>query len=904
MHIVLALSLTAGLLAPGQVGIEPVTTTGPDGIEQTYIRIRTGQGTIEDFPYEPPPNAPADTGVLWVDRNHRNAICQSTAISGDGRHIFSNWYLNNERAGYYRVLANQNPIWESPGEFTWMYGGRQIGSSEHADVLTLSSTTRCVKWSRNSQYPDWEYPFEVGLNGFSRASHDGSTVAAAQNGTVYWFDAASGETLYTNNTVPEPTRLQGIDLSEDGSVVAVTVYDSCVIFEDGARRDALPIGTSTSGTQYAAALSGDGELLAVGDYYGYFRLYRWNGADYVQRWAAYVGTPWVAGIGISRDGSTVACGTGYNDGRLSVFDSSSATPLWTYQGYGSQGAYIACVALSADGSRIATASWGDRATSGTFHVFTIHDRADSTPIFGIIRDEEPGSLFSCDISDDGQFATCGGKAVHAQIMGNGGEVYSIIAGSSEAINVGMQGTTAPGRHIRVGDSYTPTATTMNYGDSTASFRAFARIDDGRDSTVYLDSTDVDSLEAGRARQITLSNWSPSYYSLYRCEFYTALDGDQYPGDDTLVVLAKCFHDARPELIRPPNAENTIGMAMTPSVVVRNNGSYSDAIPCGLVVRDSGGMVVYADSGSSGTLMPDSSRVVSLSTFTPQAVGPHSAEAWVRLAEDFVPTNDTLLADFDVTYEIMYDDGSWEGFYWVGRRNNDKFYARFNPTLQPPFAITGGRVYVNMANTPFDYVMLCEGTETKPDTIMPLQTVSNVTAPVAPGWAEFDFDVTRRDSGILWLVIHWPDNSPAMGVGADRDAPIDLRSYFSSNEDTFRLWTTHDWMMRLMQSPNVGVASGGTEPRAVLRLHAPEPNPFSSTVALRYSIPFTTRARLLVYDAAGRLVTELADEVHAPGQYLKVWKADPDNRPTAGVLFAKLLLPETGESLVQKLVLTH
>ncbi|UCG42652.1 MAG: hypothetical protein JSU73_12450, partial [candidate division WOR-3 bacterium] len=311
MQIVLSLILAAGPLAPGQVGIEPVTATGPDGSIQTYVRIRTGHGTIENFPYEPAPNTPADTGVLWVDRNHRNAICQSTAISGDGRHIFSNWYLNNERAGYYRVLADQNPIWESPGEFTWMYGGRQIGASEHADVLTLSSTSQCVKWSRNSRYPDWEYPFEVGLNGFSRASHDGSTVAAAQNGIVYWFDAATGETLHTNNTVPEPTRLQGIDLSEDGSIVAVTVYDSCVVFEDGVRRDALPIGVTNTGTQYAAALSGDGELLVTGDYFGYFRLYRWNGADYVQRWAVQVGTPWVAGIAISRDGSTVACGTGY-----------------------------------------------------------------------------------------------------------------------------------------------------------------------------------------------------------------------------------------------------------------------------------------------------------------------------------------------------------------------------------------------------------------------------------------------------------------------------------------------------------------------------------------------------------------------------------------------------------------
>jgi WD40 repeat protein len=898
MRIATIMLALAGLAAAVPVGLEPVVITGPDGAARSYIRINTPTGTIDDYPSEPAPNLPADTGVLWVDRAHQNAICQSIAISGDGRHIFANWYLNNARAGYYRALAGNVPLWTAPGDYPGAYGGQQIGASEDGRALALTSTGRCFKWSRTSGIPDWSHAYPLSYSGYARASFDGSTVTAAQNGTVYSFDAATGETLWTA-PFPEPDRLQGLALSDDGSVVAVTVYDSCLVYEDGTRRAGIPIGTTSAGTQYAAAVSGDGDLIVTGDYQGRCRLWRWNGSTYQLRWSAQVGNPWIAGVGISRDGSTIACGTGYNDGKLCVFDSSSATPLWVYQGYGSQGAYVASVALSGDGSRIAAASWGDRATSGTFKVFTVHNRGDTTPLVGITRDQEPGSLFACDISDDGTFATAGGKAVHAQVLGNGGEVYAVIVGAAEPLNVGMQSISAPGRHIQVGQNITPAATVANYGDDTTGLTAFLEIT-AADSLIYLDSVVVPAVAPGGTAPVSFTGWTPAAYGLYTCAFYTVCPGDGYPGDDTLIIRAKCFHDGLPEAVRPPFAENTVNRELAPTVIVRNNGSYPDALSGRLVIRDSIGTTVYEQTFTTPQLAPEATATVTLPGFTPTLVGRYLATAIATAPEEFYPANDTLAVEFRVTFELIHDDGIADAYYWVGRNDNDKFYTRFTPTLPPPLSLRGGRIYVNLANTPFDYVMVCKDNGAgRPDTNAVIQIVNDVRAPVAPGWATFDLDVTLSNADDIWLICHWPPSSPGMGVGADATPPIDLRSAFSSNQDTFRIWTTHDWMMRLVQSPDVGIAEGPTAPR-VLRLFEPQPNPFVHRLSLGYEVPVAGRVQLRLYDAAGRAVVTLADGIHQPGRHIASWTIEP-GRLSAGLYFARLTMAETGATRVQKLV---
>jgi WD40 repeat protein len=900
------LLLAAGPAATGAAGIEPVTVTTGDGTIETWLRINTGNGDLFDQPIERQVAAPlrADTGLLWVDRNHRNAIGSGAALSADGRHAFVNWYLNAQRAGYYRVLGSETPVWESPGDFTWASNGDQLDVSADGAVMAISSVNEALKLSRSSPYPGWTEPYPLPATAFAKASRDGELVVACGNGTLYWYNADDGS-LRWFASVPEPTRLQGIDLSADGKIVAVTVYDSCLVYEQGARRGQVPIGTSSSGTQYAAAISDDGSRLVTGDYQGRVKFWVYDSGAYVLRWQASVGTPWVAGVGVSADGSTIACGTGYQNGKLCVFDSSSATPIMTYQNYGSSGAYVPAVALSDDGSRVAAASWGDIAPSGDFRVFTVHNRSDTTPLVAVTRDQEPGSLFACDISADGRFAIATGKAVHAQQMGNGGEVYAALIGATDPVNVGVTSIESPGRHLQVGVPATPRAVVRNYGDSTVAIPTRLVVTDTRDSVIYRDSTVSPAIGPDEMAEVSFQSFTPDHYDLYTFDFFTALPGDAYPPDDTISLPVKCYHDAVAQRIGPPGDEVTVGLSLRPGLVIRNSGSYTEYVGYHLAVTDSSGSRVYADSGIHSGLAPEQSFTLQLGQWTPALVGAYTATATVNVADDFYPASDTGRRDFRVTYEIIYDDGGPEGYYWVGRRDNDKFYVRFTPTLTPPYSITHGRVLVNLANQPFDYVMVCPGSGNKPDTLAPLQVIADVSTPVAPGWIDFDLDITRQDANDVWVILHWPSTSPGLGVGADAALPIDLRSYFSSNQDTFRLWSTHDWMVRLTQSPEVGVAGPAIEPLR-FALGAAVPNPFRGSTRLELAVPNKSRVRLALYDRAGRLVRTLLDaEVPAGRSQVAFEAVGADGCPLApGVYFARLRDSGTGATAVTKVTLTR
>lgn len=888
------------------LGIEAVTETGGDGLERTWYRINTENGPLFDRPIERPevPALRSDTGVLWVDRNHRYGIAQSVAISNDGYHILANWYLNAQRASYYRTLGTASPVWESPGDFTWGWAGNQIGVSRDGGTMTLSSLTAAYKWSSQSRFPQWLYQYPTSATGYSKTSRNGNRVVACQNGILTAIRAQDGRVLWSV-PVPEPTRLQGIDLSDNGRIVAVTVYDSCIVFEDSLRRGAIPIGTSNTGTQYAAAISGDGSILVTGDYYGMLKLYRWDGSTYNLRWSAQVGTPWVAGVAVSRDGSRVACGTGYANGKLCVFDSSSAIPVMTYQNYGSTGAYVACVALSADGNRVAAASWGDIAPSGDFRVFTVHNVGDTAPLVAITRNDEPGSLFSCDISDDGQFACASGKAVHAGQMGNGGQVYAVLIGASDSVNAGTRAITAPGRYLQTGVPVTPSAEVQNYGDNTVSIPVGITIRNSADSVVYRDSAVAPDVAPGAAATVSFRQWTPDGWSLYNCRVFTRLPGDGYAGDDTLAMASRCFHDGRPVLLSPPYTEMSVNRSFTPRAVVTNSGSYTDAIRCRLTITDSIGAVVYRDSTRSGNLAPDDSTAVEFTAWSPGAVGPYSAILTAGTDDDFLPGNDSLRRSFTVTYELIYDDGSAEAYYWVGRRDNDKFYLRCSPTLNPPFAVNGGRIFVNLANTPFEYVALCPDRAGMPDTANLLDIAYNVTAPVAPGWAEFAFDVTRTTAEDFWLIARWPDNSPGMGIGADGTPPVEMRSYFSSNQDPFRQWTTHDWMMRVMQSPTVGTAEPVTAVRR-LAFERITPNPVRGQCRFTISVPGPGRYELLVYDNSGRLVARPLDANRDTGVHQVAWSPVDDEGRTLppGVYFARLVDHGRSAAVGRKFVVTY
>ncbi len=880
---------TEGTLLPG-VYCEYTTDSKGEVLSHTYIF--TGEKRIPESPLErisSPHGKYTDTTVLWVDRSHLNAVAEDVTITGDGMNITTGWWLNNERVSLYRSLKDEIPIWHySMPLSNWMI---DVASSMDGHLIAAASSgAPFMVWDKISSIPMKVYYYPAAFkSGQCAVSADGSVaVVAADNGStgrLFAFNK-NGDSLYAVD-FDRGNGIYGVELSSDGSIALVSTYYVHSIFENGVLRE-----TIANYGQTAAALSADGNRIVKGDFYGKVTLYEWNGTVHVQLWESTIGGPWVATVDISDDGSTIIAGTGYSNGKTVMFDAASSTPLWTYQNYGSYGAYVRAARLSSDGSMGVAASWGDTAQTGTFYVLTVHAKNDPAPIIGVTRNEEPGSLFDCAISANGENITAGGKAVHAYQMGNGGEVYSILVGSTPSLNAATESIDSPGHLVQVNAVISPTATFANYGDDTASFNVFFSIEDSTGTTIYSSSGTIPDLAPGATLQEIFSpDWIPAEYNYYKAYAWCELTGDQYSGDDTLCLIIKCYHDAEAKHIDVPFHETTINMQIAPQAVIYNNGSYTETIEAVFTIRDSLGIPICVDTTFSSALAPETEATISFTPISPANTGNHSGDITVNVAEDIDPGNDTTSKPFYVSYEIIYDDGVPEAFYIVGSTyENNKFAVKFTPTLSPPFSFTGGRIYVN-ATTALDYVQLCSNASGLPDTIAPLREVYNVSAPAPLSWAEFTFDtfeVTALND--FWIVMHWDPSSPnSPGIGADNFSPTS-RSWWYNVSNGWNNWTSHNWMIRLMQSTNPsGIQTHPSGAPRCYKLHNIYPNPFYGRCCFAFDVPEETNCLLEIYDVSGRMIKTINNSTLKPGYYTMKWdgKDNLKKHVASGVYFYRL-----------------
>ncbi len=105
------------------------------------------------------------------------------------------------------------------------------------------------------------------------------------------------------------------------------------------------------------------------------------------------------------------------------------------------------------------------------------------------------------------------------------------------------------------------------------------------------------------------------------------------------------------------------------------------------------------------------------------------------------------------------------------------------------------------------------------------------------------------------------------------------------------------------------ATGAPTPEAIDRvvLHAAQPNPLRHATGIRYDLPVAARARLGIYDVAGRLVRTIVDEDHAAGHFERTWDGnDVAGLPvTGGVYFSVLVVDGARrERQVTKLIVSR
>jgi|GEM_PF-1373307 len=130
-----------------------------------------------------------------------------------------------------------------------------------------------------------------------------------------------------------------------------------------------------------------------------------------------------------------------------------------------------------------------------------------------------------------------------------------------------------------------------------------------------------------------------------------------------------------------------------------------------------------------------------------------------------------------------------------------------------------------------------------------------------------FEVERRSGSEIWIPVSFQK-----GTGTTSDI-----SKYAFTDDVSNLKET-SFSYRLKQINYDGSYEYSAE--QVINISAPlefivnqnYPNPFNPSTNIEYGIPYESNVRVLVYDALGQMVTELADQVQAAGFHEVNWNA--------------------------------
>ena len=428
--ILLLMLLTAAVYAEPETKVETVI----DAAGKVSVRYITPGNPDLKNEFSPGIHYGTDQEVLWMD-DHATSIAEDMVITDNGVYGVTGWWLNVERTAKYEILGSGTPLWEYSiiPNFKMPVGASDDGNviASTGDVIDLS-----VWLNGAGPNPSWTATLPPGYKSYGcDVADNGSIVACAykqetgNGGILKAFEAETGNLVYQVEFDAE-NGVNGVVVSESGNWMVVSTYYHEYVFNIAT---AAPFWTGTNYGQGLAAIDADAEYLAKGDFYGNLTLFHRTNTGFEQLWQSNFGG-WVTAAAVSADGSTVMGGNMlFNPyrGIVRVLD-IAGNVLLEHDEYGDE---IGQVALCDDGSVGVAACWGQLdATYGD--VFTAFDVASGEVIFNLLDDiDEPGTIFCVDISADGSYAVCGGKAVHARTFGNGGQAYGIELGEPGPMNV-------------------------------------------------------------------------------------------------------------------------------------------------------------------------------------------------------------------------------------------------------------------------------------------------------------------------------------------------------------------------------------------------------------------------------------------------------------------------------------
>jgi hypothetical protein len=362
--------------------------------------------------------------------------------------------LNNENIDLFSIFDGNppTPIWSDNSIFGTSTGYGCSSSSkgdyhvvmyhvDSPDIMNRIPHVNC--YQSDSPTPIWTWNYGTTINYGTKVAidRDATVVAVAiyNNNTamldLFFFDPPSGALLDSDSIALG--GLRGFDLSADGSTLYYHDGGSTCYIYDIATKTVL-FSADTGGSFDGHCISGDGTKFANGSF-GKVKIWEFDGTNWLDY--TYSLTPssgrYADEMDFSDDGSTLGFGVtqyspNYGKTEAHILDIATKTVTASVVN-NSNGVYqdtCSAAAISHDGRYFALGRWGDQANANP----EVQILENNVGVVGTI--DTRGSVFGADISRDGQITVAGGKAIHANISGNGGDVYCYDLGNEDMELVG------------------------------------------------------------------------------------------------------------------------------------------------------------------------------------------------------------------------------------------------------------------------------------------------------------------------------------------------------------------------------------------------------------------------------------------------------------------------------------
>lgn len=369
-----------------------------------------------------------DNGLNWISRN--------VSVGDFGTQVFSVAELNNERIDFLSCYDEDppTPIWQDltiAGTDTGYMCDSARSRDYHVAMYHVNSPDLMNRvpyvqaYTSSSGTPLWTWNYESTINYGTRVSVDRDATIVAigiYDNTIaklelYFLDPDTGAEV--GRFTHEQDGLRGWDLSADGSTLYF--HDGTTVYIFDIATETIVFTTPTAGSFDSHCISGDGSKFAFGGF-GTVKLWEKIGGTWMSYQYGTGSSNYCATMDFSDDGSTLGFATYYynTSAKNIIYMMDVATKTITTQTTNTSNGALqdlpSCCAISHDGKYFAVGRWGDQLNANPeVQIFENH-----VGVVGSVNTR--GSVFDIDISYDGQVVVSGGKAIHANISGNGGDV--------------------------------------------------------------------------------------------------------------------------------------------------------------------------------------------------------------------------------------------------------------------------------------------------------------------------------------------------------------------------------------------------------------------------------------------------------------------------------------------------